>query len=146
MNLHWEWSTLLLFVTYCFCFRRLGRPSSDSWTILDVPAEHHFFFDFVTFVQQIAASGHLLCRHTHSYYYAQQIVVPSRTLWQWNTAFLRDKSLKSKRNPSNSCDSTCQQSISFRLSLWQSVSQWPYNLTSYAFILLYSIKFPYRSL
>ena len=48
----------------------------------------------MTFVQQIAASGHLLYRHTHSYYYAQRIVVPSRTLWQWNTVFYVELNLK----------------------------------------------------
>ena len=64
---------LLLFPTSEAAFQRLVN------NFLDVLAEHDFF-DFVTFEQQIAASGHLLYRHPHSYYYAQRIVVPSRTL------------------------------------------------------------------
>lgn len=52
-----------------------------------------FFFDFVTFAQQIVAPGRLLYRHPHNYYYAQRIGVPSRTLWQWNTGVLMRKAL-----------------------------------------------------
>ena len=129
----------LLFVTYCFCFRRLGRPSSDSdsQTIsrCNQNAEHDLFW-----LRYLRATN---CGFRTDFPAATLIAITTRNR-SWflpgrsgngTRAFLREKSLKSKRNlnPSNS-HSTCQQSISFKPSLRQSVLRWPYIIPSYVFI------------
>ena len=58
--------------------------------------------------------------YLHSNYYAQWIAVPSRTLSQWNTlehGVLTKTALNLKETLPTLCDSSCQQSIPFRLSL-----------------------------
>ena len=132
-KLQWEWSTFLLFVTYSFCFRLLGLPSSDSRTISRWSCGAWLFLTSLSScnklrLQDTFSPATLIAITTHD----GSWFLPGR--FCNGTRRSSEKSLKSKRNPSDSCDSTCQQTIPFRLSCGNSVLQWPYNLPSYAFI------------
>ena len=128
---------------------------SDVWgslpvtreQFLDVPAEYDF--------PSLRATN---CGFQVSFSTATFITITTRTgSWflpgrscngtPWNTAFLRKKPYnKSKRNPSNSCDSSCQQSIPFRLfPVAIRFYNDPYNLTSYEFICYIRCNFRTRS-